>query len=214
MFNRRLEREMLSERNKQVIKKILDAVHYDYESALREGPWGHWARTVMYRECFKLLRELGPANLDVLEISAGTTWKALGFQSFTEANFPEFDVCSMTLPSRFDLIIADQVFEHLLWPYRAGRNVHSMLKPGGYFLVSTPFLIKVHESPVDCSRWTELGLKHLLAECGFPLEGIRTGSWGNRACVRANFRRWARKGFRSLANEPEFPVAVWALAKK
>jgi SAM-dependent methyltransferase len=120
----------------------------------------------------------------------------------------------MTLPSRFDLIIADQVFEHLLWPYRAGRNVRSMVKPGGHFLMTTPFLIKVHESPVDCSRWTELGLKHLLAECGFPLEEIRTGSWGNRACVRANFRRWARKGFRSLANESEFPVTVWALAKK
>jgi SAM-dependent methyltransferase len=197
---------MFSEKNKQAIKKVLDAVHYDY---------GHWARTVMYRECFRLVRELDPSKLDALEISAGKVWRPLGFLSFTEANFPEFDVCSMTLPWRFDLIIADQVFEHLLWPYRAGRNVHSMLKPGGHFLVTTPFLIKVHEVPVDCSRWTEFGMKHLLAECGFPMDGIRTGSWGNRACVQANFRHWARRGwFKSLANEPEFPVSVWALARK
>lgn len=197
---------MLSEKSKQTIKKILDAVHYDY---------GHWARTVMYRECFRLVRELDPARLDALEISAGKVWKPLGFKSYTEANFPEFDVCSMMLPERFDLIIADQVFEHLLWPYRAGRNVLSMLRPGGHFLVTTPFLIKVHEVPVDCSRWTELGMKHLLAECGFPIESIRTGAWGNRACVNANFRRWARRGwFKSLANEPEFPVSVWALARK
>jgi|SRR5215470_12825131 len=197
---------MLSERNKQAIKKILDAVHYDY---------GHWARTVMYRECFRLVRELDPSQLDVLEISASRVWKPLGFKSYAEANYPEFDVCSMTLPERFDLIIADQVFEHLLWPYRAGRNVHSMLRAGGHFLVTTPFLIKVHEVPVDCSRWTELGMKHFLAECGFPLDRIRTGSWGNRACVKANFRRWARRGwFKSLANEPEFPVSVWALALK
>jgi SAM-dependent methyltransferase len=197
---------MLSEKNKQAIKKALDAVHYDY---------GHWARTVMYRECFRLVRELDPARLDALEISAGKVWKPLGFRSYAEANFPEFDVCSMTLPGRFDLIIADQVFEHLLWPYRAGRNVYSMLRPGGHFLVTTPFLIKVHDVPVDCSRWTELGMRHLLAECGFPIDGIRTGSWGNRACVKANFRRWARRGwFKSLANEPEFPVSVWALARR
>jgi len=197
---------MLSEKNKQAIKKILDAVHYDY---------GHWARTVMYQECFRLVRELDPARLDALEISAGKVWKPLGFKSYTEANFPEFDVCSMTLPERFDLVIADQVFEHLLWPYRAGRNVLSMLRPGGHLLVTTPFLIKVHEVPVDCSRWTELGIKHLLAECGFPIEWIRTGAWGSRACVKANFRRWARRGwFKSLANEPEFPVSVWALARR
>jgi SAM-dependent methyltransferase len=194
------------EKNKRLIKKFLDTVHYDY---------GHWARTVMYQECLKLVRELEPSRMEVLEISAGHVWRGLGFKSFTEANFPDFDVCSTTLPKTFDLIIADQVFEHLLWPYRAGKNVHAMLKPDGYLLVTTPFLIKVHEVPVDCSRWTELGMKHLLAECGFPIEKIRTGSWGNRACVKANFGSWARRGwFNSLANEPEYPVSVWALAKK
>jgi SAM-dependent methyltransferase len=192
---------IISDKNKRLIKRFLDAVHYDH---------GHWARTVMYRECFRLVRALEPSKLEALEISAGHIWRTLGFKSFTEANFPEFDICSMTLPKTFDLIIADQVFEHLLWPYRAGRNVHSMLKPGGHLLVTTPFLIKVHKVPVDCSRWTELGMKHLLA-----IEEIRTSSWGNRACVRANFRGWARRGwFKSLVNEPEFPVSVWALAKK
>lgn len=191
---------------KQKIKKILDAVHYDY---------GHWARTVLYQECFKLVKELHPEGLDVLEISSGNIWQSFGFKSFTEANFPEFDVCSMTLPNQFDLVIADQVFEHLLWPYRAGKNVYEMTKPGGYFLITTPFLIKVHQVPVDCSRWTELGLKHFLAECGFPIEKIQTGSWGNRACVKANFNSWARRGwFKSLVNEPDFPVSVWAIAKK
>jgi len=169
----------------------------------------------MYQECFKLIEAIGPSNLEVLEISAGNVWQTLGFKSYTTANFPEFDVCSMTLPKGFDLIIADQVFEHLLWPYRAGKNVYSMLKPGGHLLIATPFLIRVHDDPVDCSRWTELGIKHLLAECGFPIDLIQTGSWGSRSCVKANFRNWPWRGwFKSLANEPEFPVTVWALAKK
>ena len=46
----------------------------------------------------------------------------------------------------------------------------------------------LHGYPIDCSRWTELGLKHFLAECGFPIEDFKTGSWGNRASVKASFR--------------------------
>jgi hypothetical protein len=91
-----------------------------------------------------------------------------------------------------------------------------MLRPGGTLVVTTPFLIRVHPSPFDCSRWTELGLKYLLAEAGFDLSRITTGSWGNRACVRSNFVDW--RGWNpilhSLRNEPDFPVHVWAFAKK
>ena len=58
-------------------------------------------------------------------------------------------------------------------------------------------------------------MKYFLAECGFDLERIQTASWGNRACIKANFNKWARRGwFGSLHNEPDFPVTVWALAQK
>lgn len=187
-------------------KRVLTAVGYDY---------GHWTRTVMYRECFRMVRQMQPQGMDALEISAGDKWQSLGFRSFTEMNYPQYDICNDKLDRQFDMIIADQVFEHLLWPYRAARNVHDMLLPGGYFLVTTPFLIRQHAIPIDCTRWTETGMKYFLAECGFPLENIVTASWGNRDCVKANFNRWARRGwFGSLRNEPNFPVTVWALARK
>lgn len=174
-----------------------------------------WVRVVMYEKCFSFVRELGPSNLDVLEISAGPQWsREFRFRSFTGTNYPDFDICSDTLPATYDLIISDQVFEHLKWPYRAARNVHQMLRPGGYFVISVPFLLKVHESPIDCTRWTEDGLSYFLQEAGFSADHIQTGSWGNRACVKANFRRWRKRGFfGSLANEPDFPVMVWAFAQ-
>src|SRR5205823_6255879 len=115
-----------------------------------------------------------------------------------------------------DLVIAEQVFEHLPWPYRAARNVFKMLKPGGHFLMTTPFLVRLHDMPLDCTRWSETGIRYFLAECGFDMERIKSSSWGNRACAIANFKRW--EGFRpsrhSLENEPKFPVVVWALAQK
>jgi SAM-dependent methyltransferase len=176
----------------------------------------HWARVVMNRETRKLIKGLQPETLKVLEIS-GDRWERIeSFKSYKTVSFPDYDSCESTLGETFDLIIAEQVFEHLLWPYRAVKNIYKMLNPKGYFLITTPFLIRIHNFPIDCSRWTETGMKYFLAESGFDLESIRTGSWGNRACIKANFRRFRRYHpiFHSLENEPDFPVAVWALVQK
>ena len=169
----------------------------------------------MRKSCCSIVEQLLPEELSVLEIS-GDYFRNMCFKSNRAVHFPDFDLCAGILPETFDLIIAEQVFEHLLWPYRAARNVYQMLAPGGYFLLSTPFLVRIHKYPTDCTRWTEVGLKYFLAECGFPLEHIRTYSWGNRACIKANFAEWVRfrRNIHSLANEPEFPYHVWALARK
>ncbi|KUI42153.1 methyltransferase type 12 [Mycobacterium sp. IS-1590] len=177
----------------------------------------HWARTVMARETHELVQRLNPASLDALEISGGYWGYIEQFRTYRSVHYPDFDICAGTLDEQFDLILAEQVWEHLLWPYRAARNVHAMLRPGGHFLVTTPFLIKIHGDDLfpDCSRWTEVGIKYFLAESGFDIDKIQTGSWGNRACVKANFNRWAwRWPWRSLRNEVDFPVTVWALAQK
>jgi SAM-dependent methyltransferase len=174
-------------------------------------------RVVMDLETKKLIESLKPGSFSVLEIS-GRAWnQPTLFQNYQAVDFPEFDICSQTLPEKFDLIIAEQVFEHLLWPFRAAKNVHAMLRPGGYFLITTPFMVRIHNCPTDCSRWSEVGMKYFLADCGFPLEGIQTGSWGNRACVRAHLKDWwhiYQSWRHSLVNEPDYPLSVWALAKK
>jgi SAM-dependent methyltransferase len=170
----------------------------------------------MDRETDRFVRSLDFSSFHALEIS-GVKWEGFGFASYHSGRFPEYDVCERALKAgAFDIVIAEQVLEHVLWPYRAVRNVWQMLKPDGVFVITTPFLLRVHNCPVDCSRWTELGLKHLLAEGGFNLSDIMTGSWGNRSCVRGNFRRWKQwvSWKHSLRNEPDFPVVVWAFARK
>ena len=198
-------------RFKDVLRPLVLRMGYDTTS---------WNRVVANVECRRLVQELGPADLDVLEISPGEAqlWKQLEYRSYTEVNYPEFDICRDVLDRQFDVIIADNVLEHLPYPQRAVRNVYAMLRDGGYFLVMTPFLVRVHDVPIDCTRWTETGMRYLLADCGFDLERIVTNSWGNRACVFANLKRdpdrWAMRGFRSLKNQKRFPVSVWALARK
>jgi SAM-dependent methyltransferase len=176
----------------------------------------HWVRVVMNRETERFVRSLDRAQLDAIELS-GERWQEFGFASYRSVGLPDYDVCDGPLEkAAFDLIIAEQVLEHVLRPHRAVRHVWEMLRPGGTFVATTPFLLRVHDHPVDCSRWTELGLKHLLAEGGFRLGDIATGSWGNRAAVRANLGEWREwiPWLHSLRNEPDYPVVVWAFARK
>lgn len=176
----------------------------------------HWGRVVMNEATNQLVSQLDTESLKVLEIS-GRDWVGrFNYKSYQNAAYPDFDVCSDKLGETFDLIIAEQVFEHLLYPYRAAQNIYSMLNPGGHLLITTPFLIKVHREPFDCTRWTATGMKHFLSECGFDLDNITTDSWGNRACVKSNLYRWTNfnKWIHSLKNEPDFPLVVWAMAKK
>ena len=169
----------------------------------------------MDRATDRLVRSLNPGELDTAEIS-GKKWRNFGFRSYRSFRYPEHDICSGIDEGPFDLIIAEQVWEHLPRPYKATRNVLRMLTAGGYFLVTVPFLIRYHGNPIDCTRWTKEGLENFLAECGFPQDEVVAEDWGNRECVVANLSEWAEFDERehSLAHEQEFPMVAWALAKK
>lgn len=175
-----------------------------------------WTRRIPDERTRELVSTLKPERLSALEIS-GARWADFGFASYRQTSFPGFDICRETLPERFDLIIAEHILEHLRSPAPAAANVLTMLNPGGYFLVVTPFIYKVHPNPLDCARWTEQGMRYFLADCGFPLDSVVTASWGNRACIAATFRKEYRlfnRYLHSVENEPDYPMVVWALATK
>jgi hypothetical protein len=191
---------------KSLARKAADLVGYDTT---------HVTRTVAYAAVEQRLGAMPCDRLDTLEISAGWKWRNVPWGSYSEMNWPEHDICKDVLDRRFDVIIADNVWEHLLYPYRAARHVLEMLKPGGMFINVTPFLIKHHPIPIDCTRWTKLGMEHFLIDAGFDPDRIETGSWGNAGAVKENFYRWSRTGWRRrLPNDPDFPVTVWAFAHK
>jgi hypothetical protein len=92
-----------------------------------------------------------------------------------------------------------------------------MLRPGGRVVITTPFLLKVHGYPLDLYRWTEEGMRQLLETAGFSV--LTTGSWGNLECLIADMTpdlEWTKYNPRkhSLNNQPQFPIVVWAFAKK
>lgn len=183
------------------------------ESYFRSRP--QWVRYVMDAATAARVQQMPYRDYSALEIS-GNKWACFGFRKYRTVDYDEYDVCSGVLPETYDIIIIEQVLEHVLWPQRAVKNLFSMVAPQGYLLVTTPFMVGVHHAPIDCSRWTELGMKQLLCEAGFSADAISTGGWGNRQCIKASFRRVPRYHplWHSLENEPKFPQVIWAFAQR
>lgn len=172
----------------------------------------------------RMIKALGPAKLDVAEIS-GKWGRSFNFKSYEQFRYPEYDVCAgpfineeTGVPLRFDLILANQVWEHLDRPYAATRNVLQMLRPGGFFWVAVPFFVPLHAAPQDNSRWSARGLKNLLIEGGFDEEAIHAEQWGNRHVALRNMEElWPPvydEATDDIKNDPNMPICAWALAQK
>lgn len=160
------------------------------------------------------IASLRPDGLSALEVS-GTAHHQDGWMKYESWNYPDFDICSELTGDEpeFDVILAEQVLEHVVDPVRALRNMVALCRPGGYVIVTTPFLIKKHEIPKDYWRFTEDGMRVLLERVGLIEEVV--GSWGNRYVVVGNLNRWVRRmRWHTLRNEPNFPVVVWAVGRK
>ncbi len=162
------------------------------------------------------IASLDPSRRTAVEIS-GDAQARHGWESFTSLNYPEFDLCAPLVERQtFDVVICEQVIEHVLDPVAAVANLRGLCTPGGHVIVSTPFLIRVHELPMfgmhDYWRFTPRGLRTLLERSGLVVDAV--GSWGNRSCVAGNLDRWpAYRRWHSLRNEPDLPVQVWAFAR-
>jgi SAM-dependent methyltransferase len=175
-----------------------------------------WQRVRLNDAMLDHIRSLDPPTRSAAEISgdaqAGHPWK-----SFTSLNYPEFDLCAPLVDrGTFDVVICEQVIEHVVDPWAAAENLRGLCRPGGHVIVSTPFLIRIHELPMfgmrDYWRFTPRGLRTLLERAGLTVDTV--GSWGNRSCIVGNFDRWpAYRRWLSLRDEPDLPVQVWAFAR-
>jgi SAM-dependent methyltransferase len=137
----------------------------------------------------------------------------LPWRSYTRMDYPEFDLCQPLdeQNDRYDLVICEQVLEHVADPLAAVGTLRRMCADDGHVYVSTPFLLPLHDHPDDYWRFTPSGLQRLLESQGLSPCWVR--SWGNRRVVAANFDRWvAYRPWKTLRNEAHLPIVVWALA--
>lgn len=78
----------------------------------------------------------------------------------------------------FDTVVSMNVLEHIFDFQPVFSEVYRVLKPGGQFVSSTPFMFHVHGSPDDYFRYTESALRALAAKYGFFVERVEVLGYG------------------------------------
>lgn len=108
---------------------------------------------------------------------------------------PDFTWDGITMPFKnehFETAFGTEVLEHCPKPEIVLSEVNRILKPGGIFFFTVPFLWPLHEVPFDEFRYTPFSLKRMLEETGFENIDIRaTGGW--HASMAQMLGLWVRR---------------------
>ena len=89
--------------------------------------------------------------------------------------YPEVDiVCDLTQsnPFRqgcFNAVLLMNVLEHVYDSHTLFTSLAGLLKPGGSLVIAIPFLVKMHQEPLDYMRYTHYALRRLGADHGLEL---------------------------------------------
>ena len=91
------------------------------------------------------------------------------------AGAPDVHADVLALPftdACFDTVLCTQVFEHVNEPARLVAECARVLRPGGVFLATAPFVHELHEEPFDFFRFSPHGLAELTRAAGLHAERI------------------------------------------
>lgn len=141
-------------------------------------PW----RQANWRFLEEALADLPPQAL-ILDVGAGrgdfaAALKGRRSLALEVYPYPEVDVvCDLTQinpfrPGSFDAALLLNVLEHVYDTHRLLEALCLLLKPGGILLVAIPFMVKMHQVPVDFVRYTHFALERLGAEHGLSIERL------------------------------------------
>ncbi len=134
----------------------------------------------------------------ILQHSLVTSYIGLDIETalvYDLAIIPDYTWDGIHMPfedAGFETAIATEVLEHCPRPGLVLSEVNRVLKPGGVFFFTVPFLWPLHEVPHDEFRYTPFSLQRLLTEAGFVNIDIKaTGGW--HASLAQMLGLWVRR---------------------
>lgn len=66
--------------------------------------------------------------------------------------------------NEFDEVLCFEVFEHLKNPFQAAKEIQRVLKPGGRLILTTRFIMPIHDAPDDYFRFTKYGIREIFKD--------------------------------------------------
>jgi SAM-dependent methyltransferase len=169
-------------------KPSLDVVHKtrDVSSELRNFTNGSLARRPILR-FIESAADVLPPGARILDAGAGhqpyrelfahceylaSDWAGSVYDAHLDADIvaPLHD---LPIGDRvLDAVLCTQVLEHVPNPREALAEISRVLKPGGKLFLTAPLSWPLHEEPYDFYRYTNHGLREIVAGAGLEVESI------------------------------------------
>ncbi|MEO5910251.1 MAG: class I SAM-dependent methyltransferase [Pelobium sp.] len=123
----------------------------------------------------KILVDFGCGDMPYREVIAPMVGEYIGVDLAMNpkaTHHIDFD-SKTTLPDNFaDIILSNQVLEHVDTPSGYLQEAFRLLKPGGHLLLSTHGYWFYHPTPNDYWRWTSAGLRKIMEAEGFKINSF------------------------------------------
>lgn len=168
-----------------------------YPGGLPLNPWDDWLRVPMYEAVFaSLQRNFEPGFFKgklAIEIggSEGTIARMLtylGASTRIAQNYPQINVEELPYEDEsFDVIVLDQVMEHLKHPWLAVTQVKRTLRREGIAICTSVFNYPIHEGRTygDYYRFSPEGFRVLFED----FKTVTADGWGNANILKLAYNR-------------------------
>jgi SAM-dependent methyltransferase len=87
----------------------------------------------------------------------------------------------------FDMVLAAQVIEHTINPWKFCQELQRVVKEGGFLQIEAPQTFPYHAEPYDFFRFTYTGMRSLFPECEVVKTEITEGNAAMVAVTISNF---------------------------
>ncbi len=139
----------------------------------RQANWRFLAQELEQTQPDALILDVGAGRGDFADVLSGHQALALDVYPYPEVDL----VCDLTQinpfrPASIDVILLLNVMEHVYDAHALLESLAQILKPGGRLLVAIPFMVKMHQTPLDFARYTHYTLERFAADHGFEVERL------------------------------------------
>lgn len=104
-------------------------------------------------------------NYNIIAVDIEKRTPSLGVLSDSQS-LPFADCC-------FNVVLFTEVIEHIPNYHLSISEIARVLKPGGFLILTWPFIYQMHECPNDYHRITEFGIDKYLRKCNLDIRMLR-----------------------------------------
>lgn len=139
----------------------------------RQANWRFLQQEVARLAPEAVLLDVGAGRGDFAEAFQGRAAIALDVYPYPEVDL----VCDLTQanpfrPASFEAAVVMNVLEHVYDTHALLDALARLLKPGGALILAIPFMVKIHQAPVDFVRFTHFALERLGQDHGLVVERL------------------------------------------